>query len=545
MTRVPAGTPAPVPDVPAPRPVMRVHGGAGGTRAHLEDLTRAAGVLRDVAEHLDAARRATAALDDIVEEGARWSPATTAAASHACQALTAPLGGLGSAALAARTTADSLDRAAQAYAEADTRVTRVLRAGLVATANLVGEAGPVAWLAAGALGAAGGSRLLAVRLLMRTPTPVGLAHRALAAIAMRGDGPVAVAARHLLGGRAVLPDWPETRYLEPLVDPVAAWMVGAMPGRSDLVSLVRDRDRGSMPTSQAATGLLGVMVLAALATGHRRGELVVAPSLRAEARPGAAETPPRDVADVVARIPDLYADHERPGELGDVAVTRVEQPDGSLSWVVTVPGTSSWSPFESTDPFDVRACLQEMATDPAAVERFAAMQAARDDVTATVVRAMDQAGIRPGEPVVIAGHSLGGIAAMDLAADPTLGRFDIRAVITVGSPVAAHDVPSRVQTLHLETSHDAVPTLDGRPNPDAPNRTTVTVDLEAGHAFGDAADTPSGAHAVGVYADAARMLRSVDHPSVVEFERHLGEVVGGPGTTASTTRYTGMRLPPG
>ncbi|GAB3033355.1 hypothetical protein GCM10011376_30910 [Nocardioides flavus (ex Wang et al. 2016)] len=94
-----------------------------------------------------------------------------------------------------------------------------------------------------------------------------------------------------------------------------------------------------------------------------------------------------------------------------------------------------------------------------------------------IQEAMTEAGLA-GKEVMLVGHSQGGMVATSLAADPDFARhFDVRHVVTAGSPTAQVPyVPDGTGALHLENRGDAVPLLDGEDNPDQPLRTTVRFD---------------------------------------------------------------------
>ena len=93
---------------------------------------------------------------------------------------------------------------------------------------------------------------------------------------------------------------------------------------------------------------------------------------------------------------------------------------------------------------------------------------------------MDQAGIAPGDAVLLAGHSLGGIVATSMAADPAItSRYRIAAVITAGAPVSGESVPPSTARCTSSTPRTPCPGLRGLPNPDELNRTTVVRDLSA------------------------------------------------------------------
>ena len=86
------------------------------------------------------------------------------------------------------------------------------------------------------------------------------------------------------------------------------------------------------------------------------------------------------------------------------------------------------------------------------------------------------AGVRPDEPVMLVGHSEGGIVAVNAACHAAASRdFDITHVDTAGAPIGdvARRLPATVRVLALEHDADLVPHLDGATNPDRPNITTV------------------------------------------------------------------------
>ncbi len=156
------------------------------------------------------------------------------------------------------------------------------------------------------------------------------------------------------------------------------------------------------------------------------------------------------------------------------------------SWSVLIRGTQEWLP--GNNPQDMLSNLQEIG-------------GAASDQRRAVIGAMELAGIRPGEPVELVGHSQGGIVAANLAADPEfVSRFGVVSVLTAGSPVAlAAPAKPQVQSLHLENTSDPVPALDGEPNPAHAGRLTV-------HFSPDHAPSGSSAHGLATYREAANGL---------------------------------------
>jgi hypothetical protein len=211
-----------------------------------------------------------------------------------------------------------------------------------------------------------------------------------------------------------------------------------------------------------ACGLLGVLYPAGSAKVVGRGTDTA----------GEAASPPGGVGDLIAALAhrDALAQGETQGEI-DVRRLRWTRPDGNVvtSWIVDVPGTKSWQ-------FDPRRRdhLNDLATN---LSTLAGGPSARVD---GVTRAMEMAGVRRGEPVMLVGHSQGGLVAMRAAEQSAKdGRFTVTHVVTAGSPVARMDVPHGVQVLSLENRYDLVPRLDGQPPPPAANRVTVMFDAQS------------------------------------------------------------------
>jgi alpha-beta hydrolase superfamily lysophospholipase len=182
----------------------------------------------------------------------------------------------------------------------------------------------------------------------------------------------------------------------------------------------------------------------------------------------AARAVPHGVGDLVEAL--LHRDALARGDAqGEIDVRRVSW-DGHTSWVVDLPGTKDWQLDPRSRPHlnDLATNLTTMAGDPS-------------PRVAGLTRALELAGVAAGEPVVLVGHSQGGLVAVRAAEDyAASGRFTVTHVVTAGSPVARMAVPPGVQLLSLENRADLVPRLDGQPAPDQPNRTTVLFDAQTG-----------------------------------------------------------------
>lgn len=200
---------------------------------------------------------------------------------------------------------------------------------------------------------------------------------------------------------------------------------------------------------------------------------------------------------------------------GVVSLLRTQHADGSVSWVVVVPGTSDWG-MGGTDPQDLLTNLQAVGGAPT-------------DMETAVVTAMRQAGVQPGEAVGIYGHSQGAVTAVNIAGDPAVnGQFNITHVLTAGGPVAGADIPPDVTALHLENTSDAVTALDASSNPVGANRLTVVLDTQG-------TDLEAYPHGALVYADAVENMAG--DQAVDDFGAGMSALSGGGEEGAVTTEY--------
>ena len=152
---------------------------------------------------------------------------------------------------------------------------------------------------------------------------------------------------------------------------------------------------------------------------------------------------------------------------GRVRVVEVARGDGGSAWVVVVPGTQEWSPHPGVNPFD-------LTTDVRAVAGDATLAAAGVAAALQVARGRAGGRSRAGDPLLLVGHSQGGILAAALASDPAFTRRNrVTHVVTSGSPVGLIPVPTTTAVLSVERGDDPVPRLDLSPNPDRPSWVTV------------------------------------------------------------------------
>jgi hypothetical protein len=174
----------------------------------------------------------------------------------------------------------------------------------------------------------------------------------------------------------------------------------------------------------------------------------------------AVATPPRSLTDLLAGLARRNA-----AGSGAIDVRIVIGADGRRRAIVDIPGTKTFDPTKVTDITGPATNLRALVGVPTSYEHG-------------VLQAMHRAGVRPGDDVMLVGHSEGGMVAVQTAAAcAASGRFHVTHVVTAGAPIGltAGQLPARVQVLAMENDNDVVPHLDGRTNPDRVNITTVTV----------------------------------------------------------------------
>ena len=196
---------------------------------------------------------------------------------------------------------------------------------------------------------------------------------------------------------------------------------------------------------------------------------------------------PRGLADLVGDLATTAGAGE-----GAVTLQRLSG-EGGDRWVVHLPGTDAFADLGSVR--DMGTNLRLVAGDDTAYGQ-------------AVEQAMATAGVRPTDPVLLVGHSQGGMQAAALAGDPDFA-YSVTHVVTAGAPVATTDVPDHVGVVSLENAADLVPSLDGEPNRDAASHTTVHADVRTG-----SLGAGTGNHGLALYAAVARAADASADPSV-------------------------------
>jgi hypothetical protein len=180
-----------------------------------------------------------------------------------------------------------------------------------------------------------------------------------------------------------------------------------------------------------------------------------------------ARVPPRDLTGLIRHLDQvsLLSPPDRPGDAGTIEVQTLDAPDGTVRHIVYLPGTDDLAPA----PWEHHGDVRDLSGDLHAI--------AGEDTTyaAGIEQAMAEAGIGPHDPVLLVGHSLGGLEAASMLAHGS--SCDVTHVVTAGSPLGAvHGYPADTHVLSLENRGDLVPLLDGRDNADTTQQVTVQFD---------------------------------------------------------------------
>lgn len=142
-------------------------------------------------------------------------------------------------------------------------------------------------------------------------------------------------------------------------------------------------------------------------------------------------------------------------------------PDGQIIYRVHIPSTQQWTPG-GTSGNDVTSDVVAKMTPEQQTQ-----------LEKMVIDAMQRAGIQPGDHVMLAGWSLGGITAGNLAADPAFtGTYNVDAIAVAGSSVDDLDIPHSIRVLDVSHATDPVPRTENPYRTDHsgdPNRYRIDV----------------------------------------------------------------------
>ncbi|MFH7594415.1 lipase family protein [Streptomyces racemochromogenes] len=195
---------------------------------------------------------------------------------------------------------------------------------------------------------------------------------------------------------------------------------------------------GGVPTTDPFLGLPSSL-LKYLNPGPGRAE-------RADPDPILAKVLGTSRNDIVSYVNDIGA----LGNHGLVLLRRVACADGAVRHVLLLPGTSfallsNSTPQDLVGAFD--GCLRTDTTYTRAVKKL-----------------LTRAGVPAGSELMLIGHSLGGLTAMNLAADVDVAsEYRVTHVVTLGSPIDnKRPADHTTRVVSLVNKHDVIPMLDGR-----------------------------------------------------------------------------------
>lgn len=154
----------------------------------------------------------------------------------------------------------------------------------------------------------------------------------------------------------------------------------------------------------------------------------------------------------LAEIMDNSVASYGPKDTGEISMSVVGG-DPPTGVIVNIPGTEPWSPFAGDNPLDLSGNVAQ-----AGPNGWSAGSQATEDA---IRQLYADNNIPPGTPLMLNGHSQGGMVATSLAANPDfMSEFNVTNVMTFGSPVDNDAVPSDVHVINIQHATDLVPRLD-------------------------------------------------------------------------------------
>ena len=229
---------------------------------------------------------------------------------------------------------------------------------------------------------------------------------------------------------------------------------------------------------------------------------------------------------------DLFAGSKDAYTVAPAAIVlkRIERGSAGPAWIVDLPGTEVWNPLDSNNPWDLEGDLEAMTSSRRT--DFGRQQVMVEE---WVKAALRDAGALPSAPVMINGHSGGGIQAAAMAADPAfLAEVDVRIINLAGAPAANQNVAPGIKVLDLQNIDDVVPAADLAKPPDSGDWVTATSGRRTATGTLQAAEQGSvlgRAHSLDGYLQDASWLDKTGDVSILA---HKQAVLGFLGTAALT-----------
>ena len=226
------------------------------------------------------------------------------------------------------------------------------------------------------------------------------------------------------------------------------------------------------------------------------------------------------VSDVPATLPELMTElasvNAEPD--GTIEIQTLTAADGSRRHVVYLPGTDDMATLPGHRDADLRDMDENV--------RLIAGQHTAYEVG--VLDALAGAGVKPDEPVLLAGHSQGGMVAVAVATAAAGLGYRVTNVVTVGAP--APTAPPRGTTvLALENEGDIVPLTDGALATATPQKVTVE--------FASGSTGITDAHSLRHYIEGAEAVEESSDPRLRGVAGEVDAFLDVPDATVTARTY--------
>ncbi len=289
----------------------------------------------------------------------------------------------------------------------------------------------------------------------------------------------------------------------------------------------------ALDAALAATVPLAPLVDVAKVTGFLKQQ----PVFVSGSPPGSC-APPQGYAELLSRIPRSQAQVriERLGTgmgMGTVVGTAAGTSTGSGSdagrVIVYIAGTKDFGLTPGREPWD-------MASNALALSGSAMADSER-----AVREALRQAGVDANAPLMLVGHSQGGLIAARLAAS---GEFNVTDVVTAGAPSRGVSIPESIRVTTIEHTNDVIPALSSAAPVGVATGAASAGALRIRETLAEGAPTTRlPAHVLSGYINTARRMDESTDPLV---RRRRAELTTVPNAQAkcSATEYTAVRSAP-
>lgn len=233
----------------------------------------------------------------------------------------------------------------------------------------------------------------------------------------------------------------------------------------------------------------------------------------------ASSPPPVNLQELIGNLDRLneLSDNEHPDNNGTIQIQELGSGE-ERRYIVYLPGTDAMSPLAAGGDH-----VRDMLANGRLVDGEQTTHGRG------VLEALRQAGVPTDAPLLLAGHSQGGMQAAHLATIDS--GYHVTDVVVAGAPTAqVPTLPDHVSLLALENAGDIVPLTAGEDSPDQPNRTTVRFDQHEPEIFDN--------HDLHHYVDGAAAVDASDHPSIRSALDHLhtnGFLTGSSADAVTTT----------